>query len=310
MSAPSAALKPWPAREPFVPADDEADRAPAVVVRAPTGPSAPLVFASPHSGRLYPRALLDEGLLDGVAIRRSEDAFVDTLIAGATACGATVVEAVYARAYVDVNRDPWELDPLMFVDDLPASARSQTARVAAGLGAVPRVVGEGQEIYRRKLRWAEAQSRLDAVHRPYHAALNAAVEETVGRHGVCVLIDWHSMPSAAARAEARRGRPRPDVVLGDRHGQSCARLVTETTRRLLEGSGYAVGVNSPYAGGWTTQTYGRPGGRVHALQIELDRRLYMHEGRLEPGPDFDAVRGDIERLSAALAAVDWPARLS
>jgi N-formylglutamate amidohydrolase len=280
--------------------------APAPVrVREPVAAEAPIVFATPHSGRLYPADMMADAALSPLEMRRSEDAFVDDLIGRAPEFGVAVVEAVYARAYVDLNRDPLELDPVLIADPLPAHARTQTARVAAGLGAVARVVGEGREIYRRKLPYAEAERRIAEIHQPYHQALADRIQAVKARHGVCVLVDWHSMPSAAARAEARRGRPRPDMVLGDRHGQSCSRSLTNAIRRRLEASGYAVGVNSPYAGGWTTQTYGRPREGVHAIQIELDRRLYLDEARLEPGSGFDGLRADLERLIEALARGDW-----
>lgn len=299
MPAPSAAAQPKPttAGRPEEPAP--------FVVRGPREPATPLVFATPHSGRLYPPDLMRDAALSALDMRRSEDAFVDDLIACAADYGAAVFEAVYARAYVDLNRDPLELDPVLFDAPLPAEARTQTARVAAGLGAVARVVGEGREIYRSKLPVAEGHRRIAEIHAPYHQALAACVEAARARHGLCVLIDWHSMPSAASKAEARRGRPRPDVVLGDRHGQSCSRGLTNTVRRALEAAGYAVGVNSPYAGGWTTQTYGRPREGVHALQIELDRRLYLDETRLEPGPGFESLRGDLDRFIEAMARTDW-----
>jgi N-formylglutamate amidohydrolase len=270
----------------------------------------PLVFASPHSGRLYPEALLAASDLDAHALRRSEDAFVDQLIAGAEARGATLVCCRYARAFVDVNRDPWELDPTMFVDALPDAARRDSPRVAAGLGAVPRVVGEGLEIYRGKMTFAEAARRIDQVHRPYHAALGALLDEARACFGAAVLIDWHSMPSAAGRGEARLGRPRPDVVLGDRHGAACGKALSALVRRTLEAAGYVAAANTPYAGGWTTQSFGRPREGLHALQVELDRGLYLDEARVEPTAGFTRLQRDLDRLFDVLAAVDWPARLA
>jgi N-formylglutamate amidohydrolase len=277
-----------------------------VEIRRPEALRTPLIFASPHSGRLYPDELLKASLLDRLAIRRSEDALVDELIAGGLERGAALVLCRTARAFVDVNRDPWELDPAMFEDELPAFARSQTARVAAGLGSIARLVAEGQEIYARKLTFAEAQARIEQVHDRYHQALAALVEEVRGRFGVAVLIDWHSMPSAAGRSEARRGRTRPDMVLGDRHGASCGRALWGAVRRELEAMGYAVALNSPYAGGFTTQTYGRPQEGVHTLQIELDRGLYLDETTLEPSDGFALLKRRLERLFDVLAAADWP----
>jgi N-formylglutamate amidohydrolase len=265
----------------------------------------PLVYASPHSGRIYPDALREASSLDDHAIRRSEDAFVDRLIEPAAAHGAALVLCRTARVYLDVNREAWELDPAMFEGRLPAYARSQSARVAAGLGSIAKVVGEGQEVYARKLSFEEAKARIEAVHRPYHRALASLVAEARRRFGVAVLIDWHSMPSAAARSELQRGRPRPDVVLGDRHGGACGRALISAVRTGLEAMGYTVALNTPYAGGYTTQTYGRPAGGVHALQVEIDRSIYLDEARLEPNAGFERLGRDLDALSQALAATPW-----
>lgn len=269
----------------------------------------PLVFASPHSGRVYPAAMMTASRLDSREIRRSEDALVDGLIEGGIEAGAAMVLCRVGRAYVDVNRDPWELDEAMFSDRLPEHARSMSARVAAGLGSVPRVVGDGRAIYARKLRFAEAEARIAAVHAPYHAALAGLLAEAKQAFGAGVLIDWHSMPSAAGRGEARKGRPKPDMVLGDRHGDACAPGLTALVKRQLEAAGYVVALNSPYAGGYTTQTHGRPEDGVHALQVELDRGLYLDERTLEPKPSFPRLRADLERLFTVLARADWAAVL-
>jgi N-formylglutamate amidohydrolase len=271
--------------------------------------STPVVFASPHSGRIYPQALLSASLLDGHALRRSEDALVDELIAPAFERGVAGVLCRVARVYVDVNRDPWELDPAMFDGRLPAYARSQSARVAAGLGSIARVVGEGQEVYARKLSFAEARARIEAVHRPYHRALHGLLMEARKTFGLAVLIDWHSMPSAASRSEAQRGRTRPDLVLGDRHGAACGRRLTQTVREALEALGYVVGLNTPYAGGFTTETYGRPAGGYHCLQIEIDRSLYLDEVRLEPSAGFAKLKRDLETVGDRLLATDWKTAL-
>src|SRR5580693_3946186 len=181
----------------------------------PVAAATPLICASPHSGRIYPAAMMAASLLDRRAIRRSEDALVDQLIDDAPEHGHTLIAAEYARAYIDVNREPWELDPAMFEDELPSFARARTARVAAGLGSIARIVCEGQEIYARKLTFAEAEARVRQVHQPYHAALSTLIAETKARHGRAVLIDWHSMPAAAARG---RSGEICDMVLGDRFG--------------------------------------------------------------------------------------------
>lgn len=268
-------------------------------------PPTPLVFASPHSGRLYPDDMMAAAALDALAIRRSEDAFVDDLIAAAPDLGASVITARFARAYIDLNREAFELDPGMFADELPEFARARTARVAAGLGAIARVVSEGQEIYARKLTFAEARTRIEGAHRPYHAALAGLIAEARAAHGFAILIDWHSMPAAAAKAG---GRDRPcDIVLGDRFGAACAGLLTARVERELEAMGYRVARNTPYAGGYTTEHYGRPARRTHALQIEINRALYLDEARLSPTAGFDRLKGRLEALTRALAAADWSA---
>ena len=268
------------------------------VVRAGPVMTAPLIFASPHSGRLYPPEMMAASGLDGGQIRRSEDAHVDGLVEGGLAHGATLLINRFARAYVDVNREPYELDPAMFEDELPAFARGRTARVAAGLGAIARVVGDGQEIYNRKLTFAEARGRIEQVHEPYHAALNGLLDEATSAFGRVLVVDWHSMPSAAARtgqgAEC-------DFVLGDRYGRACDGRITAAAEEALSGLGYRVARNSPYAGGYTTEHYGRPQVGVHALQIEINRALYLNEAAVTAGPAFEQVKEDLETLFAALS---------
>jgi N-formylglutamate amidohydrolase len=283
--------------------EDEA--APPFEVRRPAELRTPLVFASPHSGRVYPDDMMTASKLNARDIRRSEDALVDGLIAGGEAAGAALVLCRVGRAYVDVNREPWEMDADMFSDAVPPHARAVTARVAAGLGSVPRVVGDGRAIYSRKLRFAEAEARIAAVHAPWHAALEDLMEEAHARFGTALLVDWHSMPSAASRGEARKGWPKPDVVLGDRHGSACASGLTALMKRELERAGYVVALNRPYAGGYTTQAHGRPEDGRHAVQVELDRALYLDERTLEARPGFERLKRDLEKLFATLAAADW-----
>jgi N-formylglutamate amidohydrolase len=262
----------------------------------------PLVFASPHSGRLYPDDMMAAAALDAHAIRRSEDAFVDELIECASRHGAAVISANLARAYIDVNREAFELDQAMFADELPDFARARTARVAAGLGAIARVVSEGQEIYARKLTFEEARGRIENVHAPYHAALARLLGEAHAAHGYAILVDWHSMPAAAARVGGRGGC---DMVLGDRFGAACAPLVTQTVERELEAFGYQVARNAPYAGGYTTEHYGRPGRRTHALQIEINRGLYLNEMSLQPTAGFAKLKANLEAVIATLGRTDW-----
>lgn len=257
--------------------------------------TAPIIFASPHSGRRYPPDLLANTRISLISLRRSEDVYVDELFAGAAAHGACVLAAAVARAYVDLNRDPAELDPEMF-DEPPRNVMTGSARVQAGLGAIPRVSGDGQVIYRQKLAVADAERRLAAIHAPYHALVANLLAETHEQFGCAVLIDCHSMPSNA------RGAHAPDVVLGDRFGASCHPSVTALAEATLRRLGYRVARNAPFAGGHTTQTYGRPAARTHALQIEINRALYVDERTLERSNGYVRVRADMSRLAEALNA--------
>jgi N-formylglutamate amidohydrolase len=273
---------------------------PAFDLRRPAGVATPLVFASPHSGRLYPRDLMEASALGAHAIRRSEDAWVDALLEGAEDLGVHVLSARFARAYLDVNREPSELDAAMFEDEPPPFALSRTPRVAAGLGAIARVVAEGQEIYARKLSFSEASGRIETVHRPYHAALGALLHELRSTFGCVALVDWHSMPSAAAR-DLRRGRS-ADVVLGDRFGASCAPGLTSLAEAELRRLGYQVARNAPYAGGYTTELYGEPAAATHVLQVEINRALYLDEAQVRPSSGFARLRADLQAFSAVLAS--------
>ncbi len=269
----------------------------------PAGASpTPLVFASPHSGRLYPSDMGASTRLGEMAMRSSEDALVDLLIETAPRHGCALLLARYARAYVDVNREPYELDAAMFEDDLPEFARARTARVAAGLGSIARLVAEGREIYDRKLTFSEAANRIETVHRPYHETLRRLLDEARAANGAAILVDWHSMPGAAGRGGA--GRRQVDMVLGDRFGSTCSPALTDAVERSLVGMGYVVSRNAPYAGGYTTEAYGRPIEGVHALQVEISRSLYLDEGSLRPKPGFARLARDLEQVFEALAAIE------
>lgn len=277
------------------------------VLRAvPAGapPPTALVFASPHSGDLYPEDMVAAVRLPLETLRASEDAFVDRIIGGAPALGAAVVRARFARAYVDLNREPWELDPAMFDGDLPEYAQGRTARVAAGLGTIPRVAGEGRPIYGRKLSFDEARTRVELAHRPYHDALDRQLAAARAAHGAAILIDWHSMPAAAARGQRTKGGGVCDIVLGDRFGAACSPKLTALVERELEALGYNVARNAPYAGGYTTEHYGRPAKRTHALQIEINRALYMDETTREPTDGLARLTADAETLTRALAGME------
>lgn len=265
-------------------------------IALPPQQTAPLVFASPHSGRDYPPTFLEAARLDPISLRRSEDCFVDDLFAGATQAGAPLLAATFARAFCDPNREPWELDPAMFNDSLPPWVNTTSARVGAGLGTLARVVASGEAIYRRKLSFEEAEYRVHAYWEPYHAALLGLIEATRVRFGACLLIDCHSMP-----AQGSAGRHQPDFVLGDAHGTACSPRITRTAEALLTEMGFKVRRNDPYAGGYVTRHYGRPREHVHALQIEVARSLYMDESRLQRASGFAALQRELTTFAAGLA---------
>jgi N-formylglutamate amidohydrolase len=254
----------------------------------------PLIFNSPHSGRVYPAAFLAASRLDALTLRRSEDAFVDELFAPCVAVGAPLMWANFPRAYLDLNREPYELDPLMFEGALPAFANTRSLRVAGGLGTIPRVVGESQAIYRTTMPAAQAMARIAQLYSPYHAALQSLVDRACARFGVAVLIDCHSMPSGVDYGA-------PDFVIGDRYGASAASWIVETIEAALANSGYIVRRNKPYAGGYITERYGAPVEGRHSVQIEINRKLYMDERRIAKYSHWRQVSADLAAMAQALA---------
>ncbi len=273
---------------------------PPYLLTRPARRTAPVVFASPHSGRAYPPEFLAAARLDPLALRRSEDGFVEELFAAAPELGAPLLAATFPRVFCDVNREPWELDPGMFEGPLPAWVNTASPRVGAGLGTIARVVATGETVYRHKLRFEEAEDRIRRYWQPYHAALAALIAETRDEFGYCLLIDCHSMPTHPAQA----ANP-PDFVLGDAHGTACAPRATRLAEELLGGLGYRVRRNDPYAGGYVTRHYGRPREGVHALQVEIARPLYMDEARIERLPRMAALQADLTRVIAGLTVADW-----
>lgn len=274
---------------------------PAFRLEMPAQTTTPVVVASPHSGRHYPQDFLEASVLDERGIRSSEDAFMDMLVAGAPGLGAPLLAAEYPRAFIDLNRSPDELDPGV-VDGVGRVV--QTPRISSGLGVVPRVVANGRAIYRGKLSRAEAEARIDAVWVPYHRQLDALMQAATDRYGIAVLLDFHSMPHEALDSVARPGARRPEVVLGDRFGASAAGHLVDALEAGFVEAGLTVSRNAPFAGAYVTQRYGRPGQRRHAIQVEIDRALYMDERMIRPNADFDRVKriltGVIARVAGTL----------
>lgn len=271
-------------------------------IARPTTQEAPLVFASPHSGCDYPADFIAEANLSLLTLRRSEDAFVDQIFGAAAACGAPLLRAHFPRVYVDPNREPFELDPRMFDGPLPEYVNGHSPRVAAGLGTVAKVVATGETIYHHKLHFADTKRRIEAHYFPYHAALVDLLAETEKTFDCYLLIDCHSMPSIGGPMDADPGTRRMDFVLGDCFGTSCSPAITTLVHTTLRDMGYSVHRNVPYAGGYTTRHYGRPDERRHALQIEVNRGLYMDEHRITPTEGLAKVTADLTRLIEVLIA--------
>ncbi|MBL8564534.1 MAG: N-formylglutamate amidohydrolase [Hyphomicrobiaceae bacterium] len=272
---------------------------PPFVVSQPLQPRVPFVFCSPHSGRIYPNHFLAQSRLDPVALRRSEDCYVDELFAAVVGLGAPLIAARFPRAYLDVNREPYELDPQLIREKLPQFANAHSARVVGGLGTIARIVADGESIYRAPLALEAALARIEALYMPFHAELNRLLQRTQELFGYAILIDCHSMPSAPM---SRGVLTRPDFVLGDRFGASCDTQLSLFVRDHLAGAGYDVHMNRPYAGGYITEHYGRPSRGWHALQIEMNRGLYLHEQTLEKSAGFDRLANDLTTLASAMFA--------
>ena len=253
-----------------------------------------LIVASPHSGRDYPDWFLRQTRLGEAQLRSSEDAFVDQLVTPALAAGAVTLTARIPRSVVDLNRARDELDP-QAVDGV--EARPGNARMLAGLGVIPRVVSHGRAIHDRPMPKAEAERRLAELWQPYHDALSALMEDAVRRFGQAVLLDMHSMP----REALVHLNPRPQVVLGDRHGRSAGTWLRESVRGTLLAAGFTLRMNAPFAGAYIASAYGDPGARRHVLQIEVDRSLYMDEARLRPHGGLPALIDRFGRVYRTVA---------
>ncbi len=277
----------------------------AFVIATPERQTVPLVFASPHSGRDYPEEFLAQSRLDPLTLRCSEDAFVDELFDHVPDLGAPLISARFPRVYVDANREPNELDPDMFADALPIGATTRSPRVAAGLGAIARVVSDGQEIYDGPLRYAEARQRIEQCYVPYHRALRGLIENTARRFGTCLVVDCHSMPSRNSSGQTGNAGPNVDLVLGDCWGSACHGSITDRVESAVLEQGFSVQRNAPYAGGFTTRHYGRPSLGVHAIQLEIDRALYLDEAALVRLPAFDEVRRKLSAIALALTDMGW-----
>lgn len=267
-------------------------------VREPAAQTIPFVFNSPHSGSFYPPEFLAESGLDSLSIRRSADHYVDELFADAPELGAPLLCAHFPRAYLDVNREPYELDPRMFDGPLPPFVNIGSMRVAGGLGTIPRIVAENMEIYRRRLPVGEAMSRIETIYKPYHACLRKLIARTHARFGLAILIDCHSMPG---NIRLSGSDVRPDFIIGDRYGTSASAELSRAAMQFLDGMGFSAVRNKPYAGGFITEHYGRPVRGLHALQIEINRALYVDEVTLAKRPEFPVIAASLSTFMRQMA---------
>jgi N-formylglutamate amidohydrolase len=260
----------------------------------------PVVFASPHSGAAYSPAFLAQTVLNQKQIRSSEDAFVDDLFASAPANGSPLLSALVPRAFLDLNRAPDELDPAV-IDGIHRAPHNP--RISSGLGVIPRVVAGGRLIYRGKLPLAEAEARIAECWHPYHCALREMIEDSYRHFGQVVLIDCHSMPHEAIEHHCRPANTVPQVVLGDRFGASASAWVSDAVEAAFVAEGFSVARNTPFAGAFVTQSYGRPSGNRHVVQVEIDRALYMDEASITPLPDYPVFAARIARVVERLVLI-------
>ncbi|MEO0328971.1 MAG: N-formylglutamate amidohydrolase [Pseudomonadota bacterium] len=268
----------------------------------PASQLAPIVVNSPHSGRFYSKEFVQQSRLNNQSIRRSEDFLVDELVKSAVDCGFPLLSANYPRAYLDVNREPFELDPAMFDHKLPDYVNTRSIRVSSGLGTVPKIVAEGENIYAERLPVSDALERVEQIYKPYHDKLRHILAQTHLKFGLAILLDFHSMPSTRTVTE-KYGRA--DIVLGDRFGSSCSPKIVYQARAAFEQLGYRTEVNRPYAGGFITEHYGRPFNGLHALQIEINRSLYMDEIMIRESEGFNKLSSDIGEFFELFLELDW-----
>ena len=254
--------------------------------------------SSPHSGRFYPEPFLSAARLTPFELRRSEDAFVDLLSKPAAESGVPLIHARYPRAYLDVNREPYELDPRLIEGPMPGFANTRSMRVAAGLGAIPRIVADGQDIYRRRLPVTEAFERIEALHKPFHTGLRRLLQRARAVFGIALLVDWHSMPSGEAPGGSNHSRLRPRRPVRD---ELHIPQIVDAVEALLRRKGFTVSRNKPYAGGYITESYGHPAQGTHALQIEACRALYMDERTLTPTAKFKGLSRHFVDVAESLA---------
>lgn len=270
-------------------------------LRRPAKRTSFVVFSSPHSGCDYPKEMLEQSILDPLTLRSSEDVYVDRLFENTPKYGSVFLNALYPRAWLDLNRRSDEFDPALIADVTP---RSLNARVLSGLGVVPRVVANGRAIYSGKLSRAEADARIVQVWQPYHLMLETILRETKILFGQALLIDCHSMPREALKYARTPKGIRPQIVLGDRYGASASSALISDVEAAFRAEGFDVMRNVPFAGAYISQHYGRPAQNQHCIQVEIDRSIYMNESTLEPSDGYEDVRLALDGAARRIAGLE------
>ena len=260
-----------------------------------------VLFSSPHSGLFYSQEFLKSSVLDHIAIRASEDAFVDELFMSAPEFGSSLLVANIPRAFVDLNRDVRDLDPIL-VDG--AKALRRNGRASSGLGVIPRLVGKNKPIYASKISLAEAQARLLRFWHPYHLCLQDLLEETRKKFGSVILIDCHSMPHECVDQGTGVSLP-PQIVLGDRYGAAANLDIVNQVRLAFAESGFRVSRNMPYAGAYISCKYGKPQHNQHVIQVEIDRSLYMNEDTIQKLHNFSELRAALKNVISKIVAIGF-----
>lgn len=260
-----------------------------------TGPAIPILLAVPHAGRDYPPALDAMARTGRSRLEQLEDRYADLLIEGCRSLGVSAIVARRARAWLDLNRDPREVDPVLVAAPMMADHLLDSARVRSGLGLIPRRLPATGELWRRRLSLTELAERIDGTHRPYHEEIASRLAALRQRFGCAVLIDCHSMPPLRPGPAAR-------IVIGDRHGQSAASRLVDVLMAVGEGDGLKVARNAPYAGGYTLDRHSDAARDIHAIQLEVDRSLYLRDDLRTPFEGLARCQALVRQMVRAAAA--------
>ncbi len=276
------------------------------ICHVPEVVDSPVLFNSPHSGRLYDRCFLRQTLLSWQEIRLSEDCYVDKFLNSAPRYGSVFVEATFPRAFVDVNRSSNEMDPKI-IKGLNSTIHSP--KVSAGLGVIPRVVGNGLDIYKSKISYQEAENRLRNYYFPYHKKLRELIEKAVQKFGLSIVFDFHSMPHSSIKDCKEKVSEVPQIVLGDCYGSSCDSELFEKAYEVFVAGGFRVERNSPFSGGFITKNYGSPVEKVHVIQVEIDKSLYMNEEDFRLHSGYEDLRLRLNSIVKSLSCIQKPKRM-